>query len=138
LDARFYFSCFNPRAREGRDNSGVAKMIFPGWFQSTRPRRARPDIVCCRRHIYPVSIHAPAKGATHTLVCYIALNLCFNPRAREGRDAQNFNIELKLLTVSIHAPAKGATPGSSSHGWFDVCFNPRAREGRDATYTAKK
>ena len=34
--------------------------------------------------------------------------MCFNPRAREGRDAQ-VQVAVYLIRVSIHAPAKGAT-----------------------------
>ncbi len=54
-----------------------------------------------------VSIHAPVKGATRTRPCYGHAN-CFNPRAREGRDAN---------------------PGIVN-AWY-LGFNPRAREGRD-------
>ena len=54
---------FNPRAREGRDQYGLMRDA----------RRL-------------VSIHAPARGATHLPV-----------------------MDIDLLTVSIHAPARGAT-----------------------------
>ena len=35
---------------------------------------------------------------------------CFNPRSREGSDAEGWHIVRPIL-VSIHAPVKGATPG---------------------------
>ena len=55
---------------------------------------------------------------------------CFNPRAREGRDA--FGVEfLPFQRVSIHAPAKGATLSRNKKLFIAMCFNPRAREGRD-------
>jgi len=38
--------------------------------------------------------------------------LRFNPRAREGRDADSNMLLTEGETVSIHAPAKGATPGN--------------------------
>ena len=80
--------------------------------------------------IMSVSIHAPAWGATLFSYGQNAINSCFNPRARMGRDiAKGFLRQIKR--VSIHAPAWGAT-------LFEVCpmtekisFNPRARMGRD-------
>ena len=78
-----------------------------------------------------VSIHAPARGATVEYQGCVLLSLCFNPRAREGRDCavltrtadiQRFNpraregrdqgLSVRKIAdalVSIHAPARGAT-----------------------------
>ena len=58
-------SCFNPRARRGRD-----------------------FVTHCRYHLRfrCVSIHAPAGGATHRTDNLCSANRCFNPRARRGRD----------------------------------------------------
>ncbi len=78
-----------------------------------------------------VSIHAPARGATATVLNLIVTILfqsthprgvrlveimggkytlkCFNPRTREGCDSEtNQQIRHKIY-VSIHAPARGAT-----------------------------
>ena len=143
---------FNPRAREGRD-VGLRR-------EQGRPR---------------VSIHAPAKGATVTgndsataisqfqstrprraRLKYGSLrnsSSCFNPRAREGRDAARYRQQCGSGEVSIHAPAKGATKGfrpdvQPRYGFQSTRprrarrgvqaahrrgegFNPRAREGRD-------
>jgi len=41
-------------------------------------------------------------------VCYRVGNTSFNPRAREGRDADLAGID-RRLQVSIHAPVKDAT-----------------------------
>ena len=38
-------------------------------------------------NIFIVSIHAPVKGATLIGVAIFLEYVCFNPRAREGRDA---------------------------------------------------
>ena len=97
-------------------------------FQFTRPQGARPFSFMPDEDT-PVSIHAPARGATEGL-----------PRA-DGRAA-----------VSIHAPARGATStgaeavaawvfqftrpqGARLHvvylGSFPKRFNSRARKGRD-------
>ena len=56
-------------------------------FQSTRPRGARR------------ARSAPRKSATPS----------FNPRAREGRDADLIFCHIVSIIVSIHAPARGAT-----------------------------
>ena len=76
---------FNPRARVGRDDS----------FSSLPA-------------VYPVSIHAPAWGATGRT----------DREARKGR-------------VSIHAPAWGATTAVALGDAAETGFNPRARVGRD-------
>ena len=57
-------SCFNPRAREGRDMRDPAAV----------------------EHALIVSIHAPARGATWRSNRLARSVRCFNPRAREGRD----------------------------------------------------
>ena len=120
---------FNPRAREGRDlrpalpqNRSCVSIHAPArgatscmtrsgnfaWFQSTRPRGARPRLlvllssmpafqstrprgarheqVAACGHADGVSIHAPARGATSCPNCRGPRTASFNPRAREGRD----------------------------------------------------
>ena len=78
--------------------------------------------------------------------------ICFNPRAREGRDLDvledlhdaivSIHAPVKGATrvavrrdkridVSIHAPVKGATPYRPLKKSVPRGFNPRAREGRD-------
>ena len=102
------------------------------WFQSTRPRGARPGFGRFDKLHLIVSIHAPARGATH-------------------------KFEGLLLDVvgSIHAPARGATEAvpagrvdpefqstrprgarprrHDTRPRFWQGFNPRAREGRDGS-----
>ena len=100
-------------------------------FQSTLPRGER------RRHSpavafdQPVSIHAPAWGATRTAATNSFSRACFNPRSRVGSDfdeATELSRQCKFQStlprgerlqpayhlrlrraVSIHAPAWGAT-----------------------------
>ena len=55
-------------------------------FQSTPPRRGRPRFSMGQRQAQPISIHAPAQGATSEYVTLV----------------------VKWL-ISIHAPAQGAT-----------------------------
>ena len=143
-------------------------------FQSTRPRGARPRSNDNGKYFAVVSIHAPARGATNRIRCermakavfqstrprgarhnysgLIYYLICFNPRAREGRDGGLAFVRL-FQRVSIHAPARGATPRDAARAatatfqstrprgarlfHFPSCltvvrrFNPRAREGRD-------
>ena len=81
------FTCFNPRARMGRDVAEV-------------------DVV----RVADVSIHAPAWGATLIKVSpSVLIPRRFNPRARMGRDGSITRIFLQFGDVSIHAPAWGAT-----------------------------
>ena len=56
------------------------------WFQSTRPRGARPERHTALDDARHVSIHAPTRGATFLHA-----------------------ISANLRIVSIHAPTRGAT-----------------------------
>ena len=57
-------SCFNPRARVGRDVIEAVRSSRSSSFQSTRPRGARLDLLRAVVVALDVSIHAPAWGAT--------------------------------------------------------------------------
>src|SRR5690606_11714953 len=103
----------------------------PAWFQSTRPRGARPWQARAESCDRAVSIHAPAWGATADGGVVLCASSSFNPRARVGRDrrgrgrggrGQGFNPRARVGRdliervdkapvgdVSIHAPAWGAT-----------------------------
>ena len=118
---------FNSRARKGRDFSN-----------------------CTSLTIAPVSIHAPARGATPCSRQRFTMD-CFNSRARKGRDRcsiiptlvyTSFNSRARkgrdrrrdtrkiMAMVSIHAPARGATGQTTTKSAEDR-FNSRARKGRD-------
>ena len=56
-----------------------------------------------------VSIHAPAKGATPSVMAERSKRDCFDPRPREGGDGAGVVDGGGQRGVSIHAPAKGAT-----------------------------
>ena len=83
---RFLFLHFNPRSREGSDLALRLISIRPSRFQSTLPRRERRLGDFYYAFSACISIHAPAKGATHP--------------NNHTHDHPN---------ISIHAPAKGAT-----------------------------
>ena len=121
---------FNPRAREGRDlpvlkiqvselvsihapARGATNPNVKAWTVSllvSIHAPARGATLWCQlnsRH-KRVSIHAPARGATCVQIVNCCVSCCFNPRAREGRDANHIQANRE-----------------------SVSFNPRAREGRD-------
>ena len=106
-------ACFNPRAREGRDN-GAVSVQNPIAVSIHAPARGATELVLGRVQNIGVSIHAPARGATRPSSDLCAIRCCFNPRAREGRDHS-----------SRH---------NSAH---NLSFNPRAREGRDRPWPVK-
>ena len=128
LTAVTTFQSTRPRgARLGQ----TVRMPLGGSFQSTRPRGARQPGMWQPCAPTWVSIHAPAWGATECHRGIQGLSVCFNPRARVGRDAityaRGFIDYLFQSTrprgarrgnpdrtggpdsVSIHAPAWGAT-----------------------------
>ena len=61
-------------------------------FQSTLPRGERPVVIRLIDLHHPVSIHAPARGATSVPWYHPGEVKCFNPRSREGSDP-SFNIK---------------------------------------------
>ena len=79
-------SSFNPRTHEGCDEVINKVIVHELWFQSTHPQGVRQDEEL--RIIRPriVSIHAPTRGATKTLVSLIWALRSFNPRTHEGCD----------------------------------------------------
>ena len=80
-------------------------------FQSTRPRGARP-LANDRVQSFGVCFNPRARAGRDGRVCRIVRDSsqCFNPRARAGRD-ERFSAggRLSAYHVSIHAPARGAT-----------------------------
>ena len=122
---------FNPRARAGRDrrrdlrqtrlrvvsihapargatrSASMAKVNRLRVSIHAPARGATAPVIRVGRLAPNVSIHAPARGATYGQAQFGTL-LCFNPRARAGRDPTGHR-------------AGFACPG----------FNPRARAGRD-------
>ena len=133
---RFCSSCccatdyFNPRSRERSDFYLFFNVCHSPDFN---PRsRERSDTAWLSNPLcIAISIHAPARGATHAS---ISLSSCgdyfnprsrersdisypfkkylifhFNPRSRERSDGISLNIFALPLNISIHAPARGAT-----------------------------
>ena len=157
-----------------RERQHLTISMTRSWeFQSTFPRRERPEEIASARASKAVSIHVPAKGTTGFLQQYgidlqvsihvpakgttrfsrtgISHNAGFNPRSREGNDAEMERLT-QWIDVSIHVPAKGTTkpltltrdsrkfqstfPRRERLESVDelvsgMGFNPRSREGND-------
>ncbi len=117
------------RARAGRDRGTWGNRRCCGCFNPTRPRGAR-HAAALARHPCFVSIHAPARGATHYLQLGLIGTRSFNPRARAGRD-----LSLSFI-CAIFARFQSTRPRGARHHSCMICdstdcFNPRARAGRD-------
>jgi len=132
---------FNPRARVGRDFKAFQNWWRSFSFQSTRPRGARrhgqtfgeeaskfqstrprgarlvPEFRVLA--FLPVSIHAPAWGATDRVSEMIIPHWFQSTRPRGARRAFSDFLH-SGNKVSIHAPAWGATSDHSS-----ISFNDR-------------
>ena len=101
---------FNPRSREGSDQKGIRGECLQPDFN---PRSREGSDLLLGRDMQlsrPISIHAPARGAT------------FTPDVWTGRQ----------LGISIHAPARGATIQILFAYIEHNDFNPRSREGSDS------
>ncbi len=101
-------TCFNPRARTGRDFTQPIVSSHDTQFQSTRPHGARQEHQALGPPPLPVSIHAPARGAT---VGSGALGIAgFVSIHAPARGATSATSRMGHSNgVSIHAPARGAT-----------------------------
>ena len=79
-------TCFNPRARTGRDAFRVQRRFRLVLFQSTRPHGARLALVQ-REHIAPRRFNPRARTGRDLIELLKArATVSFNPRARTGRD----------------------------------------------------
>ena len=77
-------------------------------FQSTLPRGERQFQDSVLLQLIPISIHAPARGATaREPVCHIQAEISIHAPAR-GATPQTTQKDF-LTGISIHAPARGAT-----------------------------
>ena len=99
-------------------------------FQSTLPRRERRLFFQNVSSPFPISIHAPAKGATGLFLISAPFLQDFNPRSREGSDRVAISSFVYLLYFNPRS-----REGSDYVGGFMITlysdFNPRSREGSD-------
>ncbi len=121
---------FNPRARVGRDTLCPRCEEREEKFQSTRPRGARLKAQTMQQAERPVSIHAPAWGATSQWRIRSWQALRFNPRARVGRDRNTHPCSASNSRFNPRARVGRDTRERRRMKW-QRGFNPRARVGRD-------
>ena len=76
--------CFNPRARRGRDVQNISEPMKEMEFQSTLPQGARRAAKCAQGTGAEVSIHAPAGGATGASVQQRTVRLEFQSTRPQG------------------------------------------------------
>ena len=99
---------FNSRAREGRDGKMGRLLLEQRGFNS-RAREGRDAGFRASDIASPVSIHAPARGATNTIdVSTIGTEWFQFTRPRGARPGRAVG-SAGQGRVSIHAPARGAT-----------------------------
>ena len=129
--------CFNPRARAGRDGRGKQMPPHTLLFQSTRPRGARLCGIGLPRQLPSVSIHAPARGATHWRASWPGPIVSIHAPARGATEGLRW--PRQTAAVSIHAPARGATMRCCSRLTARSMFQstrPRGARRADAETTS--
>ena len=120
---------------------GVRRPAFAIWtndrmFQFTHPRGVRQP-----RHpwllVVPlVSIHAPARGATH-YDYYSKQQRTVSIHAPARGATEDLALADGVVEVSIHAPARGATRRAPCSPTSVPCFNSRTREGCDSSICSR-
>ena len=124
---RFFY--FNPRTHTGCDATMSNIYCNKNKFQSTHPHGVRRKYVVSQTDTADISIHAPTRGATHS-VAFSSASFHFNPRTHTGCDELQEGLTSSLLnfnprthtgcdkrsvkdgrkqSISIHAPTRGAT-----------------------------
>ena len=104
----YYFS-FNPRTRVGCDCAPAGRASGAVRFQSTHPRGVRRGHTKEEGSALPVSIHAPAWGATLILALLLSLRSNVSIHAPAWGATYGYVPVRPRMPVSIHAPAWGAT-----------------------------
>ena len=142
--------CFNPRSRTGSDMCKLLILLQATMFQSTLPHgerhhysRGQPDSKRFNprsrtgsdaRNLrvprtYPVSIHAPARGATYYLMLYCQVDMFQStlPHGERHGFGQVFFKHSQFQSTLPHGERR------RTRCWQTriVCFNPRSRTGSD-------
>ena len=106
-------------------------------FQSTHPRGVRPHYHAILFNVHPVSIHAPAWGATLARKQKLPANLVSIHAPAWGATSRCHPGQGAAWAVSIHAPAWGATIVFNVQFISQIGFNPRTRVGCDTIHGAE-
>ena len=128
---------FQSTSREGSDLIHTLSKIRLLRFQSTLPRRERPPPWLDTPPAIPISIHAPAKGATSKFLL-IAFSLCVFqstlPR-RERRKSLKQTESSEIFQSTLPRRERLETMKLIAMRGY---FNPRSREGSDVNVMFKK
>ena len=128
---------FNPRAHAGRDLCFWLTITEPGAFQSTRPRGARPVFFNLPFAQFPVSIHAPTRGATMMRKSRGCRLKSVSIHAPTRGATSGFKLDREQSDVSIHAPTRGATWSTSRNGAEREFQSTRPRGARRRVVTGQ-
>ncbi len=104
-------------------------------FRSTPPRGGRQPAPHVRLMATPVSIHAPARGATQSNIIAGAGPTGFDPRPRAGGDLTQSK-PMRPQYVFRSTPPRGGRHHSLRSLKMVLCFDPRPRAGGDDTIKA--
>ena len=121
---------FNPRSREGSD----VRPRPVAWLHVISihaPVKGATSHMAGLVAFQAISIHAPVKGATCVAPVQVGNDPDFNPRSREGSDAQY----CRSGTMPKHFNPRSREGSDLPHDHSSakrVDFNPRSREGSDA------
>ena len=74
--------------------------LFTGQFQSTHPHGVRRQYYGIHNRPRQISIHAPTRGATTSVLLILAYSLNFNPRTHTGCDARKCFAEKRGLNFN--------------------------------------
>ena len=100
--------CFNPYTHTRRDYFVPYRTLSPQWFQSTRPRGARPLKEAKKQDAAKFQSTRP-HGARLRVCKYVSKYVMFQSTRPHGARPNYLVGPLKHKTVSIHAPTRGAT-----------------------------
>ena len=98
------------------------------WFQSTRPRGARPVLPVIKSALVKFQSTRPRGARLHLSISFRNFK-SFNPRARAGRDSISCTLNTRNMFQSTRP--RGARPNEITETHITNGFNPRARAGRD-------
>ena len=127
---------FNPRSREGSDFWPADLFSVPP-ISIHAPARGATDVRPEYNFHLDISIHAPARGATESNEGLFYLLYNFNPRSREGSDGGPCQGFPRYHHISIHAPARGATVALQPlFEWFWISIHAPARGATDTQVRA--
>ena len=112
-------TCFNPRAREGRDVSPPHSGAGVVLFQSTRPRGARRQWKVDEMESLVFQSTRP-RGARRKFLMTSKVIVRFqSTRPRGARQTLGYQV-IYISKVSIHAPARGATQTPKGYDTYEI------------------